>query len=95
VIITAKQKFKPKRIMLVRQRQATGFICSALPAPLPRLIRKYRPLAHVEENWTSRCRGAGSSAAGWIIAHAEYCRYGDYISVEKCGIYEAATLMSI
>jgi hypothetical protein len=30
VIITVKQKFKPKRIMLVWRRQATGFIGSAL-----------------------------------------------------------------
>ena len=36
---------------------------------------------------------AGSSAAGWIVAHAEYCQYGDYISVEKCGVCEVATLM--
>jgi hypothetical protein len=36
---------------------------------------------------------AGSSAAGWIVAHAEYCQYGGYISVEKCGVYEVATLM--
>jgi hypothetical protein len=33
---------------------------------------------------------AGSSAAGWIVAHAEYCQYGGYISVEKCGVYEVA-----
>jgi hypothetical protein len=36
---------------------------------------------------------AGSSAAGWIVAHAEYCQYGGYISVEKCGVYEVTTLM--
>ncbi len=36
---------------------------------------------------------AGSWAAGWIAAHAEYCQYGDYISVEKCDACELATLM--
>ena len=36
---------------------------------------------------------AGSWAAGWIAAHAEYCQYGDNISVEKCDAYELATLM--
>ena len=36
---------------------------------------------------------AGSWAVGWIAAHAEYCQYVDYISVEKCDAYELATVM--
>jgi hypothetical protein len=36
---------------------------------------------------------AGSCAIGWTAAHAEYCQYGDHISVEKCDAYELATLM--
>jgi hypothetical protein len=36
---------------------------------------------------------AGSWAVGWIAAHAEYCQYGNHISVEKCNAYELATLV--